>query len=123
MRHQTFNSIGSYIYNGIIYENFEFRHPNFHNSFELYYIIEGDLTAQVNASNIELSAGDLLLILPNMPHSLHKHGENRFFVGVFTADFIPSYAKSALHAPFTKFNLPDITLSYLREKNVLYRHT
>lgn len=116
MRHQVFNSIGDHIYNGIVYENSEFPFPNFHNSFELYYIMEGHLTAQVNASTTELETGDLFLIAPNMAHSLFKHGENKFFVGVFTADFIPTFAKTELHAPFVKFNISGITLSYLKEK-------
>lgn len=116
MRHQTFNSIGDHIYNGIVYENSEFLYPNFHNSFELYYIMKGNLTAQVNASTTELYEGDLFLIAPNMAHSLFKHGDNKFFVGVFTADFIPAFSKTELRAPFIKFNLSGITLAYLQEK-------
>lgn len=115
MRHQIFNSMGDYIYNGIVYENFEFPFPNFHNSFELYYIMEGHLTAMVNASTTELETGDLFLIAPNMPHSLHKHGNNKYFTGVFSADFIPTFVKTDLHAPFIKFQITDSTLPYLRE--------
>lgn len=114
--HQVFNSIGSYIYNGIIYNNYEFWAPNFHNSFEFYYIMEGELTAKVNATAIELGRDDCLLIAPNMPHSLHKHGDNKFFVGVFSADFVPSFAKNKMHVPFIKFRIEDVTLSYLKHK-------
>ena len=116
MLHQVFNSIGNHIYNGIIYENFEFWAPNFHNSFEFYYIMEGNLTANVNASNVELLKGDCLLIAPNMPHSLHKHGDNKFFVGVFSADFVPTFANNKMHTPFIKFRIEGITLEFLKEK-------
>lgn len=115
MLHQVFNSIGSHIYNGIVYENFEFWAPNFHNSFEFYYIIEGNLTAKVNASATELNTGDCFLIAPNMPHSLHKNGKNKFFVGVFSADFVPAFAKNEMRTPFIKFQIEGITLSYLKE--------
>lgn len=116
MLHQVFNSIGSHIYNGIVYENFEFWAPNFHNSFEFYYIMEGNMTANVNASVIELNEGDCFLIAPNMPHSLHKHGNNKFFVGVFSADFIPSFANNEMHTPFIRFQISGVTLAYLKEK-------
>lgn len=115
MLHQVFNSIGSHIYNGIVYENFEFWAPNFHNSFEFYYIMEGNLSAKVNASVTELNTGDCFLIAPNMPHSLHKNGNNKFFVGVFSADFVPAFAKNEMRVPFIKFRIDGITLSYLKE--------
>ena len=61
MVHQVFNSIGSHIYNGVVYENFNFG-TNFHNSFEFNYIIKGEVEVAVNSENIRLKSGECILI-------------------------------------------------------------
>lgn len=114
MVHQVFNSIGSHIYNGVVYENFNFG-TNFHNSFEFNYIIKGEVEVAVNSGNIRLKSGECILIPPNMIHDLRKDGSNKFFTAVFSADFVQAFFKKGITVPFFKFTLEEKTRDYLSE--------
>lgn len=112
MIHQIFNTFGTHIYNGTIYENFHFEY-NFHNSFELYYIFKGTPYAFVNDIEIPLSPGDFLLIAPNMAHNLVDENENIFYTGVFSADFVNEFSRTGKIKPFYKFTTDALTTDFL----------
>jgi len=112
MIHQIFNTVGTHIYNGTIYENFHFEY-NFHNSFELYYIFEGAPCALVNDIKIPLSKGDFFLIAPNMAHALCDENENKFYTGVFSADFVNEFSRTGTLKPFYKFTTDALTIEFL----------
>lgn len=112
MIHQIFNTFGTHIYNGTIYENFHFEY-NFHNSFELYYIFKGTPCAFVNDIKIPLSPGDFLLIAPNMAHNLVDENENMFYTGVFSADFVNEFSRTGTLKPFYKFTTDLLTTEFL----------
>ena len=112
MFHQVFNSIGSYIYNGIVYENWYFGN-HFHNSFEFTYIIEGDFIAEINSTSIRLTPGDCILISPNIIHNLQQTGNNKFFTAVFSGDFVHAFAKKDFSIPFFKFVPEEEAMNYL----------
>ena len=112
MLHQLFNSYGSHIYNGIVYKNQQFG-PNFHNSFEFYYIIKGESCVTIGTQSINLKTGDCLLISPNLMHSLKQlSDEHHFFTAVFSADFVHSFFKNTSYIPFYKFVPEKETLDY-----------
>ena len=116
MVHQVFNSIGSHLYNGIVYDNWYFR-PQFHNSFELNYIMKGEFDATVNGIDIHILPGEFFLISPNVVHDLRPVDENnnKFFTGVFSADYVSEFFKNGISAPFYKFVPEKATLDYLNE--------
>lgn len=114
MVHQVFNSIGSHIYNGILYNDWFFG-TNFHNSFEFNYIIEGEVDVSINSDNIHLNKGECVLISPNMIHDLKKLGKNKFFTAVFSADFVQAFFKKGITVPFYKFRPEEKTMDYLSE--------
>lgn len=116
MIHQVFNSIGSHLYNGIVYDNWFFD-VQFHNSFELNYIMKGEFDSTVNGTDIHLEPGDFLLISPNMVHDLRpvEKNNNKFFTGVFSPDYVAEFFKNGISAPFYKFKPEKATLDYLTE--------
>lgn len=113
MVHQVFNSIGSHIYNGIMYENWYFG-TQFHNSFEFNYIIEGEFDSTINSIDIHLKSGDCILISPNMIHDLKQTGDNKFFTAVFSGDFVQAFFRKGV-LPFYKFIPEKKVMDFLLE--------
>lgn len=113
MYHQSFNSIGSYIYNGFLYNGFEAAY-NFHNSYELIYVFDGIINATVNKTDINVRAGEILLIAPNMIHKIEKT-DKRLFIGVFSNDFVPNFGVQHIKNDFIKFTPSEKNAEYLKE--------
>ena len=101
IRHQIGNSKGNYHYNAYIYRHAAWM-PHFHGSFELMYVSEGSVSISVNGVPETLNQGELILLCPYTVHSLTvEHGQ--VWVGVFSEDFVFSYAKKHRHAQYAKF--------------------
>lgn len=121
MIHQTFNSIGTHIYNAIIYTNFS---PpfNFHNSFELVYVMEGSCIITVNNTETTVKKDEFILISPNMVHKFDRNESNKYLIIVFSGDFVSEFYKNNPLSPFYKFTVDEVTGAFLK-KNILFQGT
>jgi len=99
--HQTTNSRGNYNYNAFIYTN-RFWPSHFHGNYELIYVLEGQTEITVNGISDLLEKGELILLPPYTVHSL-KIKNSRVWIGVFSEDFIVSFAKKYKFVRFSKF--------------------
>lgn len=122
MYHQEYNSIGSHLYNGIVYTNFDYQTSNFHDSYELLYVMDGELFVTANTTEIHLLKGDLILIAPNTLHSWRKTGENKIFCAVFSGDFVSEFFKKDIVRSFLKFRISKDVEDFL-QKNLFYTGT
>ena len=62
-----------------------------HSYVELVYVWQGESRARVDGNEHILSAGDLLLILPNCVHSFEDTVRGKYLCAIFSADSIPSF--------------------------------
>ena len=93
MFHQPHNSMGNYHYNGIVYQAYRWA-SHFHRSYELVYGMAGQTKIGANGQELLLGEGEFYLIFPNTVHSLESVDGSRFWVGVFSGDFIGRFAKA-----------------------------
>lgn len=105
--HQIANSYGNYNYNCFIYEddlcaeNLAMSH--FHSNYELIYAMDGDTEITLNGKTDTLSKGELMLVSPFVIHSLVIGKGARAWVGVFSEDFIMSFAEKNRYVRYSKF--------------------
>lgn len=105
--HQIANSYGNYNYNCFIYvddayaENLAVSH--FHSNYELIYAMDGEAEINLNGRSEILVKGELMLISPFAIHSLVLSRGARTWVGVFSEDFIMSFAEKNRHIRYSKF--------------------
>ena len=113
--HQVDNSYKNYNYNAYIYDNIQWF-PHFHGNFELIYAISGKMNVTVNNNSYELSAGELLLISPYNIHSLEIFDGSKIWVGVFSDDFVSSFAKKNKNIRYSKFRCDESVENFLKER-------
>lgn len=108
IEHQLKNSNGNYHYNAYIYTASSYP-LHFHSSYELIYVICGSFTFSVNGALHCLKKGELYLIPPYSIHSFTVSSPTKVWIGVFSADFIQSFAASNKHKKYGCFKCrPDI---------------
>lgn len=90
--YQRHNSGGSHNYNAFFYENCDW-YPHFHKNFELAYVLEGSVELTQNATPVLLEQGSFALTPPHVIHSYHTPHTSRVWIAVFSADFVPDFAK------------------------------
>lgn len=112
--HQNDNSIGDYIYNSKIYDDCEWGY-HFHKSFEIVYVMEGELEVQINDGKALLKKNNFALVMPNDIHCYHTENYSKVWIGVFSENFIPDFAKY-IHGKTAKdisFKCDKIELAFL----------
>ncbi len=114
MIHQVSNSRTKFNYNAFIYEDIEWK-THFHKNFELVYSIEGEHTVYIDRRAYTIEAGELILIPPNMLHSLVISKNARAWVGVFSADYVALFAKTESDKQYSKFRCSETVESYLKQ--------
>lgn len=102
--HQTGNSRSNYSSNAAFYES-ESWDFHFHKNLELIYVIRGTVDCVVNNVKYSLCAGDFGLCLPYDIHSYSPRSDTRYWVLVFSEDFVRYFSKlysgkAALGFPF-----------------------
>lgn len=113
IQHQVGNSQGNYHYNAYIYTDTFWDH-HFHGSYELIYVFEGTAELCINGKADTLQAGEMILLSPYTVHSL-KVECGKTWVGVFSEDFIISFAKEYPYSCFSKFRCRPDTEQFLQE--------
>lgn len=90
--HQTENSSSNYSYNIVTYSNQTINY-HFHKNLELIYVISGSVKCTVNGSEYAISAGEFGLCLPFDIHCYQPQGNAKYWVLVFSEDFVHSFSK------------------------------
>ena len=90
--HQPHNSRGNYNYNMFFYETDIFE-PHFHKNFELIYVLEGSISCKVDRSVFTLRKGEFGLCLPNDMHAIYPQDDSKYWVMVFSEDFVHAFAE------------------------------
>lgn len=100
--HQPHNSGGHYNYNAYFYEK-EIWEPHFHKNYELIYVVKGDVDCTVNNLPFSLHKGDFGLCLPYAVHSIQPKSGAKYWVMVFSEDFIHTFGKQTSRKKASSF--------------------
>ena len=90
--HQRENSVDNDTFNVIVYDNIEYG-AHFHKSYEVVYVISGEVCCRIGGVSTTLSSGEWGLCLPNELHSYHTEKESQMFVCVFSCDHVRAFDK------------------------------
>ena len=81
-----------------------------HRSYELLYVVKGNLTAFVDNRHFPMNPGDFILILPYEIHSYRNENHAECYISVFSPDYIQEFykrtAKQALEKPVFRLEEP-----------------
>lgn len=125
--HQFANSYTNYNYNSQICTNNAWD-SHFHGNYELLYSIDGSTSVITGGISEILTAGEMLLIPPYTIHSLKVDDRSHTWIGVFSEDFITTFADKNRFLLFSKFRCDEEIENYLKkflfnlEKPDLYLH-
>lgn len=114
--YQGHNSGGNHNYNAFFYDNCEW-YLHFHKNFELAYVVEGQTELLRNGESFLLNAGQFALLLPHEFHGYRTPEHSRVWIGVFSADFVGSFAKMLENkqADTPAFTCDALVLDFLRQ--------
>ena len=90
-------------------------HPHLHESFELLFVQEGEISVRLEETEYTVRQGQLILILPNLIHEYRSKAENN--VGhllIFSADYLPEIYETAAKNGFRHPILEQCEASFLR---------
>ena len=121
--HQTMNSQEGIFYNHHIFRTASYP-PHFHRGYELIYIFHGQLDAIIDGRKCQLFANDFALCLSNEVHTFQPVGDSRYWIGVFSPDFVPEFHR-AVRGKTGKspvFHCTGSILSFLQE-HILLGHS
>lgn len=90
--HQPGNSKGNLNCNARFYTG-ECWEPHFHKNLELIYVLEGRVCCTVNQHTHTLTAGEMGLCLPYDIHAYTPDRDSRYWVLVFSEDFVRYFAR------------------------------
>ncbi len=113
--HQASNSVGDFIYNGVLYEDVSWE-LHLHRGFEFIFVTEGGLRILVDEREHTVGPGEGILIMPYQLHALHPTEEGtHFFIAVFSGNYVPTFAGAHTgEVPqIPVLPLPEVTRTYL----------
>ncbi|MBQ8893751.1 MAG: helix-turn-helix transcriptional regulator [Clostridia bacterium] len=90
--HQAGNSLANYNYNTSFYTDTVWEH-HFHKNPEIICVLEGAVRCTVNGENYRLAAGEFGLCLPYEIHRYQPEENSRYWVIVFSEDYVRLFAK------------------------------
>ncbi len=117
--HQLSNSKANYNSNARFYTK-EVWEYHFHKNLELIYVIEGTVKCTINDTVYELHGGDLGLCLPYDFHQYVPEDNTKYWVLVFSEEYVRYFAKLIKGKIATKFifNLDNTTLQFFKDRIV-----
>lgn len=120
--HQPTNSIGNQSYNAMFYDRSVWE-PHFHKNFELVYVCKGSLICTADEKSCTLYENEFALFLSNEIHSLTPMDDTKYWVGVFSGDFVHSFAKLTKNksADSLKFTCEKSVLEFLKINLINYK--
>lgn len=90
--HQAENSRGAKNFNATFYTDRVWE-SHFHKSYEIVLVVQGLLECSVGEQTVMLGAGELALCLPYQPHSYRPGKDCRYWVCVFSEEYVRFFAK------------------------------
>lgn len=90
--HQPFNSLSNYNFNTAFYTKSVWDY-HLHKNLELVWVLEGALSCTVNSTEKLLQAGEMALCLPYDVHRYVPQAGTRYWVLVFSEDYVRFFAK------------------------------
>lgn len=90
--HQTFNSHVNYNFNTAFYSDTIWEN-HFHKNLELIYVLNGKLNFTLNNVTYKMTCGDFGLCLPYDIHSFLPEKGCKYWILVFSGDFVHSFSK------------------------------
>ena len=114
--HQSDNSTSSFHYDNHIYRDRDWP-PHFHRDYELIYVFYGQVEAIIDGRKVLLESGDFALCLSNEVHLYRSIGQTRYYVSVFSPDFVPHFHKAidGKTGKTSRFRLDGSILSFFLE--------
>lgn len=112
MIHQISNSIGNYNYNIFIYGKISYQ-MHFHKNFEIIYVTDGEMQLTYSGIQTNMLRSECLIIPPNIPHEFDIPQGSQVWVGVFSEDFFPRFAKEYGGTIFSIFKCDSDTENFL----------
>jgi len=94
--HQFHNSTSNLNFNTNIYTN-DIWEYHFHKNLELMYVIEGTVHCVVNDKKYDLQKGEFGLCLPYDFHSYTPSDNTKYWVIVFSEDFVRYFSKKIIN--------------------------
>ncbi len=94
--HQSANSSSNFNYNIEVYENDIWEH-HFHKNLELIYVLNGTVECTVNDKVYGLNKGEFGLCLPYDIHSYIPKENTKYWVLVFSEDFVRYFSKKIVN--------------------------
>lgn len=76
-------------------ENLQF-HSHFHESFELIYVYEGEISVVIEKEIYTIKKGQCLLIMPNQIHSYFTKKYSKTFILIFAYSYVATFYKYSL---------------------------
>jgi len=118
--HQKDNSTGIFHYDNHIYKRTDWP-PHFHRDYELVHVLNGQLEAIIDGRKVILETGDFALCLSNEVHLYNRIGDTRYFVCVFSPDFVPQFHKTVegKTSKYFPFRIAGSILSFFHEHIVM----
>ncbi|MBR4910987.1 MAG: helix-turn-helix transcriptional regulator [Clostridia bacterium] len=90
--HQPHNSMGNYNYNARVYTEEIWQH-HFHKNLELICVLSGEVRCEVTNRKYLLKSGDFGLCLPYDVHAYTPGKNTKYYVCVFSADYVRLFEK------------------------------
>jgi len=112
--HQPFNSLSNYSFNTAFYTNEIWEH-HFHKNMEVIYVLEGSVNCTINGKDYILNKNDFGLCLPYDIHQYIPKGNGRYWVLVFSEDFVSYFTRQTKDktAEGFSFNLKKPVMDYV----------
>ena len=110
-------------FNVMIYDNIEYG-AHFHKSYEVVYVLDGQVTCNIGGATTVLSKGEWGLCLPNELHSYHTETISQTFVCVFSCDHVRSFDKTMKNKQGDQFRFTcDPVVEAFIKENLISRIT
>lgn len=119
IEHQLHNSYD--IYNAFLYTDIEYK-DHFHKNYELIYIVEGEMTLYIDNQAVNLQKSEMILLSPFTIHSFLIDNTSRVWIGVFSENYILSFAKKNNRLQYSKF-ICNKTIEEFLKKYLFYQGT
>ncbi len=113
--HQPHNSRKNFNYNAFVYRGISFA-SHFHGNYELIYALTATVYVTINGTERRLLPGEMLLITPYTVHSFSIQEEKTAWIGVFSEDFIPAFARKNKNVQYDVFRAAEDLDAFLRKK-------
>ena len=91
--HQAGNSRSGRFANTIFYEGKNYWSNHIHKSYEIIYAIDGDIEVSARGRTERVSTNSFAIILPNEVHEVRSDDGARFWIGIYSEDYIHEFTK------------------------------